>query len=136
MRAAASRPLYISAPTLTRPSGSHLAQLVHLDGELLDRRRRPRVRAVGVVEPELVRVHSSEHVVRRPLTLAPVLPRRSLELEVLLRQPQEEREFLRRAESAAGFSGGGRLNPENPGAKLCMSNAIRLKTGLNPIKSD
>ena len=85
------------------------AELVHLDGELLDRRRRPRVRAVGVVERELVRVHSSKHVVRRSLALAPVLARRRLELEVLLRQPREERELLGRAESAAGFSGGGSL---------------------------
>ena len=86
-----------------------LAQLVHLDGECLDRRRRPRVRAVRVVEPEFIRMHSSEHVVRRPLALAAILARRRLELEVLLRQPQEEREFLGRAKSAAGLSGGGRL---------------------------
>ena len=106
MRAAASRPLYIIG---THETWSHLAELVHLDGECLDRRRRPRVRAVGVVEAELVWVHSSEHIVCRPLALAPVLPRRRLELEVLLRQPQEKRELLGRAESAAGFSGGGSL---------------------------
>ena len=51
--------------TLYHRQWSHLAELVHLDGECLDRRRRPRVRAVGVVEAEFVWMDSSEHCAAR-----------------------------------------------------------------------